>query len=512
MVLRDNIPQQPFFPWLIKNRETRILLIISGLIVIVVYAWFKLIYPLPNFFPDSYEYIFAAIKKKSIGIRPIGYTKFLQWLPFITRSHFWLISTQFILIQGSLLYLLFSIRYLLQPGKVVFIILLFGCILNPLLYHVSNFVSSDPLFTTLSLIWFTELLWIIARPTKSLLISHAIILFLAFTMRYNALYYPIISIGIILYSQAPRWLKGVSMALIAFSLGCFVLYTKQQFKKQTSIAQFSPFSGWQQAANALSVYTNAITLYSLERVPEQFKPLHKIVNEYMDLLHRTPHNPAIESVTYYMWDLESPLWRYMYQQTNKDTVSTNFIRWAKMAPLYNSYGNYLIKQHVNLYLKHHIVSDTKQYFNPYVEYLGEYVIGDKKIFPAGALWFKIPINSFETRTDFKISITKYMATLHGVFSLLFILAASLFIGKAGLKNTPPSSRKILACALLVLLCNGGFSIVAAPIVLRYQTFPFILTSVFSVLLAEYLIRTYLLHKLKKTITNKEPISTEPGFI
>lgn len=512
MVFKDNIPQQPFFTWLFKNSENQILLMSSGTVMIIVYTYFKFIYPIPNFFPDSYEYIYPAIRNKFIDVRPIGYTKFLQWFPFITRSHFALITTQFIIIQASMLYLLFSIRYLLQPGKWVFITLLVACILNPLLYHVSNLVSSDPLFTALSLIWFTQLLWIIVRPTKSLLISHAIVLFLAFVLRYNALFYPVISFGIIVFSRAPRWLKGVSIALIVASLGWFVQYTKQQFKKRMGIAQFSPFSGWQQAANALTAYTHATTLDPVESVPEQFKPLHSMVNQYIEFLHRTPHYPWMESVTFYLWRKESPLWRYMYDWAKKDMASTDFIRWTKVAPLYNAYGNYLIKQHLNLYIKHHILQDTKLYFNPLVEYLGVYIIGDKKILPVGAKWFKIPIDSVEIRANYEITITKYMATLHGVFSLVFVLAVGFFIGTAGLKNTALSSRKILACALLVLVCNGGFSILAAPIVLRYQTFPFIITSVFSVLLVEYQIRTYLLlHKQKKTILKKETIPAEPGF-
>lgn len=511
MVFRDNIPQQPFSTWLFKNHENQILLMLSGIVMIIAYTYFKFMYPLPNFFPDSYEYLYPAIRNKTVDIRPIGYTKFLQWLPFITRSHFWLIATQFIILQASLLYLLFTIRYLLQPGKWIFITLLLACILNPLLYHVSNLVSSDPVFTALSLVWFTQLLWLIVRPTKTLLLSHAVILFLAFVMRYNALYYPVISFGIIMFSQAPRWLKGVSIALIVTSLGCFVSYTRQQFKKITGISQFSPFSGWQQAANALTAYTHAPTLDPVESVPEQFKPLHSMVNQYIELLNRTPHYSDM-SVTYYLWRKESPLWRYMYQQAKKDTATKDFIRWAKVAPLYNAYGNYLIKQHLKLYIRHHIVTDTKLYFNPLVEYLGEYIIGDKKILPVGAKWFDIPIDSVEKRNSYEISITKYMAALHGFSCILFIVAACGFIGKTGLKNTALSSRKILACTLVVLLCNGGFSILAAPIVLRYQTFPFIITSVFSILLVEYLIRTFLqLHKQQKTVIKKEIISTEPGF-
>jgi hypothetical protein len=479
--------------------------------MIIVYAWFKFIYPLPSFFPDSYEYIRGAIEKRTIDYRPIGYAKFLEWFPFITRSHFWLVTTQYISMQSSVLYLLFSIRYLLQPGKWVFIILLTGCILNPLMYQVSNFVSSDPLFTALSLVWFTQLLWIIIRPTRQLLFSHTAVLFLAFFVRYNAIYYPVFSIGIVLLSQAPRWLKGMTTVLIIVSLGYFVLYTKQQFKKQTGTTQFSPFSGWQQVANALVAYTQVNKLDSIENVPEQFKPLHRMVFQYINLLHRTPHYRWVESAPYYLWRSESPLWQYAHQQGIKDSISSTFARWTRMAPLYNAYANYLIRQRIDIYIKYHILSNTYMYFKPFPEFLGLYNFGEKHIHPEGADWFNISTSVFKPKDDFEIRIIKYIPTLNGVLSVVLILAFCCYILMGGIKYTILTSKKILCCTLLILICNAGFNILAAPIMLRYQTFPFIVTSVFSVLLIEYIIHAYLLlQKQEKSIIKKETDLTESG--
>jgi predicted ABC-type sugar transport system permease subunit len=119
---------------------------------------------------------------------------------------------------------------------------------------------------------------------------------------------------------------------------------------------------------------------------------------------------------------------------------------------------------------------------------------------------------FETKNNFEIKITKYVPALNGVISVILTLGFTCFLLIGGIKKSHPSSMKILACAFLVLLCNAGFSILAAPVVLRYQVFPFILTSVFGVLLIEYIVRIYqLLQKQENDIVKKEAELTESGL-
>ncbi|MBO9204607.1 MULTISPECIES: hypothetical protein [Niastella] len=514
MAFRDNIPAQAFFSWLIKSWENRILLLISMLIMAPAFAWFKRIYPLPNIFPDSYEYIQGALEKRMIDYRPIGYTKFLQFFPFITRSHFWLVTTQFILMQTSLLYMLFTIRYLLQPGKWVFIVLLVGCVLNPLMYQVSNFVSSDPLFTALTMIWFTQLLWMLVRPTTGLLLSHTVVLFLAFVVRYNAIYYPLISIGIVVFSRAPRWLKGVSAALIVVSLGYFVMYTKQQFKKITGIAQFSPFGGWQQATNALVAYSQGNNLLSVERVPAEFKEVHTLVNLNRKQLQQPQSSKDVHNMAlFYLWDYRFPLRYYMNQQGEKYSINSTFIRWARMGPLYNSYGNYLIKKHIGLYFNYHILSNIEMYFTPILEFLEVYNDRKDSIMPEGVQWFNISAHPFKKTINNEIKITDYIVIAHGICTLILLLAAFGYVCLATVNNCAKAAKKTVDCSLLVLIANAGFSILASTIVLRYQAFQFILTIIFCILLSEFVIRDILhLQKLKKTKSIKETGLSERELI
>src|SRR5258708_30595417 len=84
-------------------------------------------------------------------------------------------------------------------------------ILNPIRLHLSNFVSSDAIFVGLSLFWFSSLLWVLVHPKLKLLCLHSLALFLAFSFRYYALYYPIISIFVLalVRSKCVFQLKGI---------------------------------------------------------------------------------------------------------------------------------------------------------------------------------------------------------------------------------------------------------------------------------------------------------------
>ena len=170
---------------------------------ILGFGLLKWAFPYPNFLPDSYSYLEAAFTNRGINMWPIGYSAFLRLFSSFTRSDTALVLCQYLLLQSSILYLCFTIRYLLRPGKWLFAIIVGACILNPLTLFVSNFVSSDAIFAAISIIWLTQLFWIVCRPGLWLILRHALILVTAFTVRYNALYYPLISLSVILLAAIP---------------------------------------------------------------------------------------------------------------------------------------------------------------------------------------------------------------------------------------------------------------------------------------------------------------------
>lgn len=491
MMFRSTISTAPFNIWLLKDRENRFLLWLSAFAIIAQFAIFKILYPYPNFMsPDSYSYLQAASDNQFINIWAIGYSKFLRLFSSFTKSHLALVSFQYLSLEASLLYLLFTIRYLMSPDRWVFRGLM-GCILLlPLIPHTSNLVSSDALFIALSVIWFTHLLWMLYKPSIKMLLLHAIILLFAFMFRYNALYYPIISICIIASSHLIVRTKVTSVAFIMLLLSLFIFRTRQEYERQTGAPQFSAFGGWQLGSNALYGYAHA-TLDSPVTVPVRFRKLHILVNEHMKSLARVPsflrpdHNVNI----YYLWDFRSPLRVYMDDRWRKDTTIDYTKYWLSMAPLYGDYGRYLIKRHPGAFLKHYVLPNFQKYYSPPTEFLGEYNLGRDSIDRIAEVWFgwersKVAMY-FKNR---KIEITEAFPIVVAITNVCFILSLIAFVSLGGFKTCASHCKSVLWLVGVIWFSNMAFSVLAAPIVLRYQLFPVIINIIFLYLLLFYLIR------------------------
>lgn len=489
MLFNNKIPSQHFSLWLFKTKENKVLLLASSISIIISFIWFKYIYPYPNFFPDSYQYIAAAIENRSIDYRPIGYTKFIKLIRVISSSHIFLVLIQYLMLQISVLYLLFTINYLLGVGKWVFRVLILCCIINPLLPHLSNFVSSDPLFTSLSLLWLTQLLWIIYRPTLGLVLSHALLLFMAFIVRYNALYYPAISIAIVLFAKTSLRIKSISLTSIGILLSLYIAFTQNQFKKMTGIVQFAPFSGWQLVANGLEAYSHT-SLYPPVTVPSRFKKLHTLVNDYLDSLGKVNHRPEIETAPYYMWGDKSPILRYA-GIANTQNINFDFQRWAAIAPFYTDYARLLIRRHPGLYIKYNIGSNLLFYIQPFTEYLGIYNTGKNNIHPLGVYWFQLKTNELKTyHKNSQIKITQVISSCNGFINLVLVLSFTCFMCIGGLTKCNAHSKSILIWMLIIWGGAMGFSILTSPIALRYQVFQIIITFILAVLLIAYIVQEY----------------------
>jgi len=114
---------------------------------------------------------------------------------------------------------------------------------NPLSLYLSNTINSDALFGALSILWVTQLLWIIHKPRVYQLFVQAILLFLCFTIRNNAYYYPLIAIiAFLLTKQNWKW-KLAGMVLPFLFIIPFVIHTQNEAYKITGTRQFSLFTG-----------------------------------------------------------------------------------------------------------------------------------------------------------------------------------------------------------------------------------------------------------------------------
>jgi len=417
---------------------------------------------------------------------PIGYSMFLRLFSSLTRSDTALVLTQYLLLQASLLYFLFTIRYWLNPAKWVFRIILFSCVSNPLSPLVSNFVASDALFTALSIIWLAQLLTISLRPTVNLLIRHAVILVLAIMVRHNALYYPLVSFACIGFTAMPLKARLIGWATILLLVGGSVGQSIYRYRELTGKAQFSAFGGWQLASNALYGYAYSGHPDPVNALPQGLQSLHQLVNHHMDSVKRLSNRPDQEPGIYYLWDDKAPLKEYLRQKWAMDTITDDFSKWASMGPLYASYGTWLIRHHPGDYISRFLWPNIVRYYTPDPEFLHSYNMGSDSVEEIARFWFHFKTRKVRSGAKDLPFISAFPITL-ALINLLFVLAFIGFAWLGGFRDTCIPFRRTLSWVAIVWLANMGFSVLASPIVLRYQLFPMLFTFIFTALLLGYVV-------------------------
>jgi hypothetical protein len=468
-------------------RENRWTLILSILLSAICVTIILILYPFPNFLPDSYSYMDAAHNNVNINMWPVGYSKFLRFISVFNRSDTALVIIQYFLLQFSILFFLFSIKYLLHPGKWLMRTMFALIVLNPLWLYIANFVSSDALFATFSLLWLTSLFWLLYEPNGKMLIAHALILGFVFSVRYNALYYPFVSILVLLATREGFKTKLLKIAIMLIPVGWFILYTTFTFKERLGVATFSPFGGWQMGSNALFMYAHVPPQRT--NVPKQFVTLHNITIKHMDSVSRLKVRPDGELGIYYLWDDKAPLKLYLTEKYKKDSTTPYLQRWAAVSPLYGQYGAWLIKQHPGAFLRYYIWPNFINYYSPSTEFLGIVNMGSDIVDPGAVSWFGYKSNKVHHFSkDKNIYLTQAFPLLLAMINVIFFFGFIGFVILNGFSKVTPYYRKVLWLMVIIWLGNLAFSVLASPIVLRYQAFPFIFTLAFAVLLLGFVIQ------------------------
>jgi hypothetical protein len=478
-------PSQTFTQFLFYNRRNRVILYLVAAAIIIQFAVFKYLYPFANYInDDSYAYLNAAYDNSTIATYPIGYSKFLRLVSVFAKPDLALVCLQYLLIQCSTLFFLFSLFYFYKAGRVAQTILLCFMVFNPLFLHMGNMVSSDGLFLALSMTWFALLLWIMYKPSNKVIYWHAIVLFAAFTVRYNALIYPFIALLAFVLSNLSLRKKMIGLGFGLLLIGWFVGLSMFQFKKLTGYWQFSPFSGWQLANNALYAYRK-VDSADRKPVPVKFRALDNRIRKFYDSNHDLDIG---EASTFYMWAPWLPLMQYSNSQFANDTSATKFKKWASMGPLYSSYGWYIIKKYPLHFLRYFVSPNSLKYFLPPVEYLGNYNWSHPTVPQSAVKWFGYTNNRVKTRMkSSKVLVLQPFQYLVGITNLILFL---MFLSYMLLKGWQYSSsfNKIILLAGFVWIANAGFTIFAASAALRFQSFPALLSVTFTLLLIDWMAR------------------------
>lgn len=471
------VEYKTFPTFVFKTPLHKRLLWASAFFLIAQFIIFKLMYPYPNFMPDSYSYIGAAMSNQDISTWPVGYSKFLRVFSSFTHSDMALVLFQYLFLEASIICFIFTLMYFLKPGRVVMYILFAFAVFNPLLLFMSNYVSADAMFTGLSLLWLSCLIGMLYTDSRALIWWHAVLLVVLFTVRHNALYYPVISLLAFVLSKYSWRLRIMGFGLSVLLVFGFIWHTSNKYKELTGRRTISAFGGWQLAANALYMYSR---MPADPNVPARFKELDKMVRKEFDSLNKVKVRPDSILGIYYLW--HGPLPRYLAESTKKDTVTPYFTRYAKMGDFYKDYGEYLITAHPGQFAKEFVLRNFVNYYVPPVEFLGLYNMGKDTIQPVARNFFGY--KTYKTKSYSKnVKAFKFYPVVNAAINLAFIIGLIGFLIFNGLNND--TLRVVLVLLTALWLLNATFSVGAAPIVLRYQIFSTITVSSLLVLIFQY---------------------------
>jgi len=485
----DWVPPASFKDWLLHDKLNRTFLWIAGIAIVVQFVIFKILYPYAGFIDgDSYVYLESAWYNFDINTYPIGYSKFLRLFSIFTKSDTAIVAFQYLSIQLSALWLAFTISFLFNTLKTTKRLMLLLIVLNPSFLYISNYISSDSIFLSLSLIWFTSLLWILKRPTAKILVLQGIVMVLAFTVRYNAMYYPLVVTAALILSNQSLKRKIVAILGSYVLIILFIVATSYRFKQISGTSQFTPFSGWQIANNAMYAY-RYIDSKKLKSIPSKYEKLDKMVRHYFDTSRNLNTHPMemLVASTVYMWDSNSPLQKYMNDGYAKDTAlsSVTLRRWAMMGPLYGDYGAYLIKEYPLTFLNNFILPNALKYYSPPGEFLDSYNAGKDSVHQIAQIWFNYKNRRVKNEfKDLPSKILMFQPILAGIINVIFLASALCVWILYGLKSNIIYPTLILVTILW--FSNFGFSVFASPITMRYQLFGFTIFSSFSFLFLDYI--------------------------
>lgn len=485
-----------FYRFVFKDRSNRRYLWIALVGMVVQFVIFKFLYPYPDFFSDSYSYIYAAYAHLDINIWPIGYSKFLSVFHRITHSDTALVAFQYFFLELTLLGFFFSVNYFFNPSRNISVILFIFLFFNPLFLYLTNYVNSDPLFLSLSILWFTSLIWILYRPRNYQIFVQAILVFMCFTVRNNAYYYPFISI-ITFFLSRHTFLKKLAGSTLGIVLIIpFIIHSRNEAHKITGTYEFSLFTGWQLANNALYVY-DKIELDSTKLSSSETKELDQITRKFYNRVNLQFHDFLASYIgCFFIREPVSPLKQYFkahYAITDDYSI---ILAWGKVSPVFEAYGKEIIINHPMAFAKYYLLPNAKNYFIPPLEKLEIYNLGMDKIWPIAKYWFHYKNTGVRSVSKSAQGTLFFFYPAFFLLMNIFFLGSSLwFVLKKVYKKVKMSYNKWIFMASSVLVVNFCFSVVSTIVVFRYQIFPMVVCFTVGALQIELLLKTQNLNQI-----------------
>ena len=474
------------FIWRIPAMRKYLLTTLGGSVLLFVV--FKLLYPYPDFFGDSYNYIHAAATGIDINIYPIGYSKFLSAFHALTISGTALTTVQFLAMQFAMAHLVLTVVYFTLPtGWTASVLLLMPLILAPLTLYLGNTVNSDALFAILSLLWLAELIWIIYRPRLYQVFLHAFLLFACFTVRNNGYYYPVVGAMTFLLSYQGAGRKVAGMVAPLLMIVPFIWYTQQACLKLTGTKQFSLFTGWQLSNNALYMY-DQIDVDSSELPTPEAKSLNRYAIAYFRMINSGPFRDNLESYVgnFFIRQSEAPLKQFYARHYTYRGKEADVVNWARASAMMGPFGRTLIQKHPVAYAKYFVLPNIRHYFLPPLSHIGLYNYGQDAIDPSAQTWFqykepKVVCVSYHLQGYLLLPYVGMFLILN----LYYLINLVLFFRKKGVIGLKSYFGRLQVVIFTFFTLNFLFSIISTVNILRYQFVPMAVLGLAGLILGYY---------------------------
>jgi len=451
-------------------------------ILAVQFICIKTLFPYAIITGDANQYIRTAANNVELTAWPIGYPKFLEWVHLLAKGGWLLVTLQYILLEGAILWFYFTVRYLLQPGKWVSRLIYFCLLMNPFILCISNYAQTDSLFTALSVAWFTLILWHLYKPRPVYIFGLVILAFLPWTIRYSAMFYPLITLPVILFSGVRWWVKlsGVITGCLLF--WGFVLYTENLYQQLIGRKEFSPYSGWQLAGNALIMYRH-IEHREADIPPPELLPLHQLVLHDLDNLPAPDQLPDKELHHFFTWKPISPLVRYCQAVYGTNPSTETLRKWASAGQLYHKYGVFLIKRHPLAYFRYYGMAGVAWFISPDDALTNVFPKGGVLTIDRSRDWFGYPSNWLPCSTSSLYSVT-FIPVFANILNLLFILCIPGYFICGCHRTASPLINKAVVTIAIYWLINFIFIVLSAPFQNRYGLPAMIFNTAFVPMLIE----------------------------
>lgn len=388
---------------------------------------FKVCYPHGDYGAEAYA---------NGRLWPAGYAWFLRLFHLFTYSETALVVFQYLFLELSALYLYWTIVGLFGLGKPWSVLLYLFLFVNPLFLYLANVIGGEALFAGVSLLWTAQLCRMLRRPRRYHVVTMALLVGLAFSLRYDGFCYLLITILAFFYANYR--FRVMVFGILLSILVVMALKDRAAYfgAKTTGLRQFPALDSRQAASDVLYMYPH-IRVDS-EALPNNWRlrPLNRVVRQYVA-------GNGVNSP-------DSLLRRYAEEQSNPE--KDGYKAWARVKAVFAAYGTYLVRSHPGAFIRYCFLPDSRGY-----------------LFPALG-----PLGAHKWLTLFSV--------LFSVFNILYLMAVAGFLATGGERRFGRPFTVPIALITILLIVHFCFSVYASPVELGGQVFVLILEVAFGLVL------------------------------